>query len=153
MKYLKKVSASQLISNTGTIIDSMNPGDDQTVNAPSIHAVKDYVENYSMTEQRIGTWLGKPLYRKVVRYQGTFAIGNNTVPHGISNLERIIDIKISQYPRGDEQGQYHIPYIGSNSKALNLNETNKTNLYFMAQEAWVSNYVWDFIIEYTKTTD
>ena len=49
MKYIKKVSASQLISNTGTIIDSMNPGDDQTVNAPSIHAVKDYVETGFIT--------------------------------------------------------------------------------------------------------
>lgn len=48
MKYLKKVSASQLISNTGTIIDSMNPGDDQTVNAPSIHAVKEYISEKSI---------------------------------------------------------------------------------------------------------
>ena len=45
MKYIKKVSAAQLISNTGTIIDSMNPGDDQTVNAPSIHSVKGYIDN------------------------------------------------------------------------------------------------------------
>ena len=63
MKYLKKVSASQLISSEGAIIDSMNPGDDQTVNAPSIHAVKGYiednVENYSTTEKRIGTWINR----------------------------------------------------------------------------------------------
>lgn len=43
MKYLKKVSASQLISNEGTIIDSMMSGDDQHINAPSIDAVKNYV--------------------------------------------------------------------------------------------------------------
>lgn len=52
MKYIKKVSVAQLSSNTGTIIDSMNSGDDQHVNAPSINAVKDYVDtvtNYTIT--------------------------------------------------------------------------------------------------------
>ena len=44
MKYIKKVSVAQLQSNTGTIIDSMNSGDDPTTNAPSIHAIKTYVD-------------------------------------------------------------------------------------------------------------
>ena len=80
MKYIKKVSASQLISNQGTIIDSMNPGDDQTVNAPSIHAVKNYiednVENYSTTEQRIGTWIDRKtfIYESSNNYCKSFVI-------------------------------------------------------------------------------
>lgn len=44
MKYIKKVSVAQLQSNTGTIIDSMSSGDDHHTNAPSIDAVKNYVE-------------------------------------------------------------------------------------------------------------
>lgn len=45
MKYIKKVSVAQLQSNTGTIIDSMNPGDDHHTNAPSIDAVKNYIDS------------------------------------------------------------------------------------------------------------
>ena len=45
MKYIKKVSASQLISSEGAIIDSMNPGDDHHTNAPSIDAVDNFVDS------------------------------------------------------------------------------------------------------------
>lgn len=92
MKYIKKVDVTQLVTNTGTIIDSMNPGDNQHTNAPSIDAVKNYVEKYSTTETKIGTWIdGKPIYRKVL--SGTIgSSGYTSVTHNLS-IESVINIK------------------------------------------------------------
>lgn len=83
MKYLKKVSASQLISSEGTIIDSMNPGDDQTVNAPSIHAVKEYfsVDTGTLTSTSANATLNNCSYFKygrIVQITGSITITNGT---------------------------------------------------------------------------
>ena len=59
----EETSVAEELQGSGKIIDDMNTLEDQTVNAPSIHAVKDYIknniENYSTTEQRIGTWIDR----------------------------------------------------------------------------------------------
>lgn len=41
MKTIKKVSVSPLPRNEASVIDSLDSGDDQTINAPSIHAVNE----------------------------------------------------------------------------------------------------------------
>ena len=150
MKYIKKVSVSDLVSNTGTIIDSMNSGDDQTVNAPSIHAVKEYVGNYSTTEQIIGTYFGKPLYRKAVDLTNiTINQGRNQFPHNIANLELCIraDLKATQ------QG-YMFPYFwNSNGDYTAINEVGGSNIYIYSSANWETSDNYRVILEYTKTTD
>lgn len=46
MKAIKKVEVTPIDLNIGKIIDSFNTTDDKTKNAPSLHAVENYVENY-----------------------------------------------------------------------------------------------------------
>ena len=71
MKYIKKVDVTQLISNTGTIIDSMNTQDDQHTNAPSIDAIKNYIDNIVTTKH---TW------NLIAEHYNT---GNETVRHDL----------------------------------------------------------------------
>ena len=148
----EETNVTEELQGNGKIIDDMDTAESQTVNAPSIHAVKDYVENYSSTEQVIGTWFGKPLYRNVIRFSSTFVVGNNTFNHGISNLGQVIKKELLMVPTSSGL-QYFVPYIGTNGKALNINQINSTQVIIMAQEAWSSPYSWDLILEYTKTTD
>ena len=62
--------------------------------------IEEAIENYSLDEQVIGTWLGKPLYCKVVTYNNTETIGvtNNistvSIPHNISNIGLVVDHKL-----------------------------------------------------------
>lgn len=67
----------------GTIIDSMIG--ESTINAPSVNAVKNYVDKkqtYSTDEIVVGTYLGKPLYRKVI----TGNLSMSEIQHGLSNF-------------------------------------------------------------------
>lgn len=151
MKYLKKVSASQLISNEGTIIDSMNPGDDQTVNAPSIHAVKDYVENYSTTEQRIGTWIdSKPLYRIV--FTGTTGSGTYNIFGNIPNINKVISIRGTIIGSGGAVNDTIPNYWDNNTK--NIIQCNPSSGdVFITYGSTYQNRDFIVIVEYTKTTD
>lgn len=45
MKLIKKISATPVQENTGAIIDSLNTSDDKHTNAPSINAIKTYIDN------------------------------------------------------------------------------------------------------------
>ena len=109
-------------------------------------------QNYSTTEQVIGTWIdGKPLYRKTINFG---VLPNNTtkdVNHSISNLERVIAL----YGTTDN-GTTHltIPYIatiGLNySITLNCNKTSVTAVTGSDRTAYTNTYI---VIEYTKTTD
>jgi len=53
------------VNNLGSeVVDTLTGN--ETNLAPSVRAVKEDLNTYSTTEQRIGTYLGKPLYRKIV---------------------------------------------------------------------------------------
>ena len=58
----------------------------------SIASDVDSLKEHSTSEEAIGEWIdGSTLYRKVINLT-TVESGNNTVPHGISNLSAIISI-------------------------------------------------------------
>ena len=93
-KYLRKISTPSKVSST-QIIDSLNST--SKTDALSADAGRelnekiDVLENYSTEEKIIGKWIdGKPIYRKVVNVGS--GSGNFTHPHGISNLDIIVNI-------------------------------------------------------------
>lgn len=109
-------------------------------------------EVYSTEEQVIGTWMGKPLYRKLIRCNAPAQEGD----YPVATLDEEINIKniYGVMINGDipSQGQ-RIP--------LNFNENNG---YFLATYyslnqihinigGFVGNLPCEIIIEYTKTTD
>lgn len=49
MLTIKKVQVVPLDENYGKIIDSFDTADDQTKNAPSARATKDYIDDYAST--------------------------------------------------------------------------------------------------------
>lgn len=147
MKRIKKVSASQLMSNTGTIINSMSSGDDPTLNAPSISAVKGYVDNYSTTEKIIGTWTnGKPLYRRVLT--GTKVSGTDLSLSVGSNLDKATKIV------GIMKNRYVMPFYESSTVYVRIEfYDNDGIIKIKSGTSSYSNGDVIVIVEYTKTTD
>lgn len=104
---------------------------------------------YSTEEQIVGTFLGKPLYRKVINFG---ALPNNTqkiVMHNIANIEFIVSCL-----------GYAINSTGSGIALPSNNGTVNTNLYATTQQIGVattgdrSSFTKCYItLEYTKTTD
>lgn len=162
---IKKISASVPIS--GQIIDSMEQ--DSATNAPSINAVKDYVANnggsgggsseeiYSTEEQRIGTWLGKPLYRKAYNF---------TTSSSALNMQIKIDNIDYDYITTTDKSVI-LDNVG-NSKSMPMNFVTSTtficraNVQYTSDAGWFVYFVYPndvknkkgiVVVEYTKTTD
>ena len=106
-------------------------------------------EVYSTSETKIGTWLGKPLYRKLVNVGNLPNSTDKIMSHGISNINFITNMS----------GVYY----NSNSKytmGLNLLWTDggirttadASNIYINTTRDY-SLYIGNLILEYTKTTD
>lgn len=120
---------------------------------PSAKAVYDYVEGlntYSTDEVRIGTYEGKPLYRKIIKVYNPPKNTDNFLSFSSLSIEKITDIRGMAYV-GTEQSYplnfwanysayiyTHIDYTDSVIKYKNVN--------------WTFTKI-EFILEYTKTTD
>lgn len=106
-------------------------------------------EVYSTDEQRIGTWLGKPLYRKTINV-GT--LPNNTVlrvAHNIINYDRFVNI-IGSAKSSTQSLSF--PFVGSNLSdniAIQITTDNIVIITGSDRSAF-NGYV---TLEYTKTTD
>ena len=104
------------------------------------------LENYSLGEQRIGTWIdGKPLYRKVIYANSIDCTveGFKYVAHGISNLKQAPKLTYAIEHDG------HMETYNNVINALSATPEN-IRLYV---KAWGVIKNWYFTIEYTKTTD
>lgn len=79
-------------------------------------------QNYSTTEQVIGTWIdGKPLYRKVIQLTTLPNNTTKTFAHSISNLEFVAKAYCVMYwPRSKRTGKPTTLYV-----------RNKHNDYFI----------------------
>lgn len=115
----------------------------------------DYVNNlntYSTTETRIGTYMDKPLYRKVVEL-GNLPDGTTqavkTVPHGLTNF-KIIKAEGTAW-RNDNGVQYPLPFVWHSNDQIEflVSDTNIT-LYTTGNK---SDFTGQMILEYIKTTD
>ena len=115
----------------------------------------NYVNNlntYSTTETRIGTYMGKPLYRKVVEL-GNLPDGTTqavkTVPHGLTNF-KIIKVEGTAW-RNDNAVQYPLPFVWHSNDQIEflVSDTNIT-LYTTGNK---SDFTGQMILEYIKTTD
>lgn len=111
----------------------------------------DNKNNYSTTEQVVGIYNNKPLYRKVLT--GT-KIQNTVleIPTNISDINEIV--RISGVLNSGENYQYPIPhYSGANDYiVVNYRKTTASFLINSANSTYMSGNV-KLIIEYTKTTD
>ena len=126
---------------------------------PSIYVDNEMLVSknvYSSSEVVIGEWFGKPLYRKVISYTNSTTIGATgqltqvQVAHNISNFEKIIDAKVL-----NTSNQYFPRASGTTAvnSWTGIMAVNDSNIYLgIINDTW-SSRTWQFILEYTKTTD
>lgn len=152
MKTIKKVSE---VYTGGTPIVSTITSSSTNSEIAGAKAVYDFAQdNYSTTEQVVGTWTdGKPLYRKVINI-GALPSSATQVnyPHGISNLERIYLFDGIAYGKADgSHNGFVLPYTINSSTLVGVywDGTNIT----VATTLDRSGYIGLFIVYYTKTTD
>ena len=164
------VTGTSTLTGNVTATNNISVGGNLTVtgtlNASNQNDVVGYINgvetktnamyNYSTSEIRIGTWMDKPLYRKVVEYTNTStigAVGSETVidvAHGISNLG------IVWLEKGFTSDGRDIPFFNGTNSLSNgvcVPIINSTNIRLrIVNNSWGTR-TWYFILRYTKTTD
>lgn len=148
---IKKVSGTTTLK--GNVVDNLI--DNSTENAPSQRAVNEaLLDTYSAEEQVIGTWFGKPIYRKSFFVSGfpTFTNNKYSFNHNIENFGVCLKIYGVLYDTGN-QAYFNLPYVGRGSVDIMLYSTS--SLIYVEQSPYGNNRLKDFYItiEYTKTTD
>ncbi|MBE6152699.1 MAG: hypothetical protein E7166_00530 [Firmicutes bacterium] len=154
VNYIIKVkNLATLPPNAELIDENGTPSDTNTYNANAINElVKDV---YSTKEQQIGTWLGKPLYRKTLQFTDTVDSATALAkPHGISNVDTIwIDTSNSFLKSGNST--FPLPqvcYYGSFTDRVGVHvDIENINMY--SESGWGSNWLKIVTLNYTKTTD
>ena len=112
------------------------------------------LEEYSTNETRIGTWMGKPLYRKVLSTVGLSGETKKSINYNITNPDKIwiaggfvcSAARIVTMPM--------IGYNGDLSQKLDVwveKQENVVKLY--SNGGWGNDWTFYIILNYTKTTD
>ena len=110
---------------------------------------------YSSGETIIGTWFGKPRYRKTITFQTSITGGFFTIPHEIANVDEIhVDYGDSFFMETTGTS-YSLPIIGYSG---NFTENcyayvNKEKIYIYATGGWNTSWTKYITLLYTKTTD
>lgn len=157
-KNTKLLIEQDSLNSLGTEVVNSLTGNETTM-APSVQAVNNKfneISTYSTEEQVIGTWLGKPIYRKIITYTQTSAIGilnditHILIPHNIANFKQVIKI-------------YGVSSIGNvlpilngtnmSSQSASISSVDSNNINFRLINIQLSMRTWYFTLEYTKTTD
>lgn len=107
---------------------------------------------YSLEERVIGTWLGKPLYRKVINV-GTVSTAIYDVYHGINNLETAVNYWARcNRPNTIIQNKIPATYTGWEIWLYDFT-TEKIRLRLSDNQLNSGVQNLQVILEYTKTTD
>lgn len=148
---IKKVTETTPVQ--AEVVDSLDGN--STTNAPSVRAVNDgLLDKYSTDEQVIGTWFGKKLYRKIF-YRSKLINGTEeTVNHGIQNVDKIwqdISMSFAIWPTGFKA---NIPFINNAAydSSIFVYEINSTS-FKLKSSIDRSNLTGYITLLYTKTTD
>lgn len=148
--------------------DQLTAGENITIENNIISSTGGGSNNiYSTEETQIGTWLGKPLYRKVIQLQssqfgsGTATTGGSyTIPHGVNNIEFITHNSNALWIRNVSPLQYrYFPLVLFNNVDWNgqVYFTNANCIFELGttllNQIRTNTNAMYAILEYTKTTD
>jgi len=146
MSSIDKVRVNNVDYDIGnTPVDTYSTSTDDSYSCNYINGLNEY----STTEQRIGTWIdGKPLYRKMYNLGTLPNKATKTVALNISNLEYVVYVSGTMY---SSEVAAQLPYASNVNDGVNffINGTNlvvqtlsdRRSLYGVAE------------LRYTKTTD
>ena len=111
------------------------------------------MSKYSTAETKVGTWIdGKPIYRKVIEVTSGFDT-YMFVPHGITNLDSLVDVRGWHYTLGFKPlPTIYLPNISNYGASIYTVSGSNIEI---SLGSWVTQNVSKIviIIEYTKTTD
>lgn len=108
-------------------------------------------DNYSTTEQVVGTWIGnKPIYRKVIQCGALPNSANKDVTHNIQNLGITISCRGMAIRTSDKRA---LTIPDSTPSAEIVCGVTNTNVYIATNNDRSSFDDSFLILEYTKTTD
>lgn len=132
--------------STNTPIDANNLNDLQD----NVEEAINLTNTYSTNEIKIGTWLGKPLYRKVIDFGALPNATTKNVSLNINDLDEVINF----YARTKSGTTTRIiptssPVDVSYNMDIYINGTNIT----INTGTDRSSYTAYVVVEYTKTTD
>ena len=152
--------AKNLVNGTNIVIEES--GDNISMDLSSSYNTNlqqkindSFKENntYSTEEQVIGTWMGKPLYKKTINF-GSFPNATTTrIPHGIANIE-IVPFFLYGWYDSDDQRWYSNGRVGANN-VLCLVTISSTHIILEGGSVNWTNRTsnGNVTIYYTKTTD
>lgn len=107
--------------------------------------------NYSSNEIVVGKWIDdRPIYRKIINYNGTLSAGVNNITHGISDFDSIINI--SGFVPGTNQ--YPLGAFVNTTYFLTLEYVDATNVAVHVGSGWGNAFTGlIIIIEYVKSNN
>lgn len=146
------IKAKQSVGLVGNVVSDMNAQGDNDV-APT-KVIKEYVDKkqtYSTDEIVVGTWLGKPLYRKVIDFGD---LPNITYKDVSINIYDEIDVmRIYGTGISSNGNKLPIPYAGGGSYDIAISYQHTTKSVRIQTYSDRSSMSAQVVIEYTKTTD
>ena len=137
------IKAKQSAGIIGDVTTDIHDTNDNAV--PNTKTVKEYVDKkqtYSTDEIVIGTYLNKPLYRKVINMGNLVNNSSKNVAHNLSNFV------IRTINGSATNDSVHIGISGFNDEVY----IDKTNVIWNTK-ANRSSFTAYVVLEYTKTTD
>lgn len=109
---------------------------------------------YSTNETKIGTWMGKPLYRKLLSTVGLSSETKKSINYNITNPDKIWIVGGFIY---SASRIVTLPMVGYNcdlaQKVDVWVETLENVVKLYSNGGWGNNWTFYIIINYTKTTD
>lgn len=107
----------------------------------------NYQLNLNFENVTNDVWVdGKPVFKKVLA-TGTLAAGANVIPHGITTLQTLVDIRVMV---SNGTLQRPIPYASPVANAEASVDVNSTQVGINVGAAFGANFSGYIIMEYTK---
>lgn len=110
-------------------------------------------EVYSADEQRIGTYLGKPLYRQVFRDLQCPNNGIGTFTNMKRDTDKIVRLEGIFTDKSSENEHWFVIFGKTEVSGMGLNFNQYSGTLYLVSTKDMSKYTCDVIMEYTKTTD
>lgn len=139
---------SDFVNTMGTEVVNSLDGNETNM-APSVNLINKVLD-YSTEEQRIGTWLGKPLYKKVYNCGKLTNAGTTEIPTNLSNVNYIDWNGVANASAGSSGYPYKLATSGDDY--IGKVEI-KGNVLIIKTKSDLSAYTGYVTVLYTKTTD
>lgn len=112
-------------------------------------------QEYSDDEIKVGTWFGKPLYRKVIQWTNGLAANSTTTVGNIPNAQDIMIKDGWLKSTNDTKLVYPLNMVGYSGNTTDkvYVSAEKENIKVFSTGGWSAVWKLELIIEYTKTTD